>query len=63
MGNYKLTGGVDGVGGKIEGDRVEAVPGGDGRVGFVGEEGIESEFDVREEIRPAVGRERDVTGS
>ena len=51
------------MGGKIEGDRVEAVPGGEGRVGLVGEEGIESEFDVREEIRPAVGRERYVTGS
>ena len=41
---------------------MEAVPGGDGRVGFVGEEGIESEFDVREEIRPAVRGERDMTG-
>ena len=54
MGNHKLTGGVDGVGGKVKGDRMEAVPGGEGRVGFEGEHVIEGKFNVRKEIRPAV---------
>ena len=63
MNNHKLTGGVDGVGGKIKGERVEAVPGGEGRVGLVRADVIESEFNMRKEIRPAVGGERHVTGS
>ncbi len=36
MDNHKLTGGVDGVGGKVKGDRMKAVPGREGRVGFIG---------------------------
>ncbi len=35
MGNNKLTGGVDGVSGKVKGDRVKAVPGREGRVGLI----------------------------
>ena len=50
------------MGGKIEGDRVEAVPGGEGRVGFVGEDGVKGEFNVGKEVRPAVRREGDMTG-
>ena len=46
MGNNKLTGGVDGVRGKVERKVVEAVPSRQSRVGFVGEHGIECEFDV-----------------
>ncbi len=63
MNNHKLTGGVDGVGGKIKGERVEAVPGGEGRVGLVRADVIESKFDMRQEIGPAVGGERHMTGS
>jgi hypothetical protein len=63
MGNHKLTRGVDGVGGKVKGDRMEAVPGGEGRVGFEGEHVIEGKFNVGKEIRPAVGGERHVTSS
>ena len=63
MGNHKLTGGVDGVGGKVKGDRMEAVPGGERRVGFIRADVIEGKFNVRKEIRPAVGGERHVTGS
>ncbi len=63
MNNYKLTGGVDRVGGKVKGERVEAVPGGEGRVGLVRADVIESKFNMRKEIRPAVGGERYVTGS
>ena len=63
MNNHKLTGGVDGVGGKVEGERVEAVPGGEGRVGLVRADVIEGKFSKRQEIRPAVRGERHVTGS
>ena len=62
MGNNKLTGGVDGVSSKIKRERVETMPGRDGRVGFPRVDGVESEFDLGEEIRPAGGGERDVTG-
>ena len=62
MGNNKLTGGVDWVSSKIKGERVEAMPGRDGRVGFPRADGVESEFDLGEEIRPAGGGERDVAG-
>jgi hypothetical protein len=36
VGNNKLTGGVDGVSGKIKGDRMEAVPGRERGIGFIG---------------------------
>ena len=62
MSNNKLTGGVDGVSSKVKGERVEAMPGREGRVGFPRADGIECEFNGGEEIRPAGGGERDVTG-
>ncbi len=40
MSNNKLTGGVDGVRGKVEGSVVEAVPSRQSRVGFIGADGI-----------------------
>ena len=39
-GQQQADRGVDGVSGKVKGDRVEAVPGGEGRVGFVREDVI-----------------------
>ena len=63
MGNHKLTGGVDGVGGKVKGDRMEAVPGWEGRVGFKGEHVIEGKLNMGKEIRPAVGGKGHVRGS
>ena len=62
MSNNKLTGRVDGVSSKVKGERVEAMPGREGRVGFPRADGIEGEFNLGEEIRPAGGGERDVTG-
>ena len=47
---------------KIEGAAVEAVMGGDGGVGGPGAEVVEGEFDVRDEVIPSVGGERDVRG-
>ena len=47
---------------KVKGERVEAMPGREGRVGFPRADGIECEFNLGEEIRPAGGGERDVTG-
>jgi hypothetical protein len=38
------------------------MPGREGRVGFPRADVIEGEFDVREEIRPAIGWEGDMTG-
>ena len=62
MGNNKLTGGVDGVRGEVEGKVVEAMPGRQSRVGFVGEDGVKGEFNVGKEVKPAVRREGDMTG-
>jgi hypothetical protein len=39
---------------------VQTMPGGKGGVGFVGTEGVERELGLGEEVRPAVGRKRDV---
>jgi hypothetical protein len=63
VGNNKLTGGVDGVSGKVKGDRVEAVPGREGRVGLIRADGIKGKLDLGKEIRPAVRGKRHVTGS
>ncbi len=60
MGNNKLTGGVDGVRGKVEGSVVQAMPSRQRRVGFEGADVVKGEFDVGKEVRPAVGRKRDV---
>ncbi len=48
----KLACGMDGVGGKIEGLSVDAVPGGEDGVGAIGAHVVEGEFREREEIRP-----------
>ncbi len=58
---HKLTGGVDGVRGKVEGSVVQAMPSRQGRVGFEGADVVKGEFDVRKEVRPAVRGERDMT--
>ncbi len=62
MGNSKLTGWIDGVRSEVKRNRVEAMPGREGRVGFPQSDVVEGEFDVREEFRPAVRGERDMTG-
>ena len=46
MNNNKLTGGVDGVRGEVEGSGVEAMPGRQGRVGFPGTDVVKGKFDV-----------------
>ena len=48
----KLACGMDGVGGKIEGLSVDAMPGGEDRVGAIGAHVVEGEFRERKEIRP-----------
>jgi hypothetical protein len=59
-GNDKLAGGVNRVGGKAEGNTMETMPGRERWVGFPRAEGVERELRLRDEIRPAVVRERDV---
>ena len=49
--------------GKVKGDRVEAVPGREGRVGLIRADGIKGKLDLGKEIRPAVRGKRHVTGS
>ena len=41
---------------------MEAMPSRQRRVGFPGTNGVEGEFDVGEQVRPAVRREGDMTG-
>jgi hypothetical protein len=55
MGHDELACGMDGVGGKVEGLSVDAVPGGEDGVGAIGSHVVEGEFREREEIRP-IGR-------
>jgi hypothetical protein len=62
MGNDKLTGGVDGVGGEIERKVMEAVPGRQRGVGCEGADVVKGEFDVGKEVRPTVRWERDMAG-
>ena len=62
MGNNKLTGGVDGVRGKVEGRVVKAMPSRQRRVRFEGADVVKGEFDVGKEVRPAVRGERDMAG-
>ena len=62
MSNNKLTGGVDGVRGKVEGSVVKAMPSRQRRVGFEGADVVKGEFDVGKEVRPAVRGERDMAG-
>ena len=62
MGNDKLTGGVDGVGGEVERKVMEDMPGRQRRVGFEGADVVKGEFDVGKEVRPTVRWERDMAG-
>ena len=62
MSNNKLTGGVDGVRGKVEASVVQAMPSRQRRVGFEGADVVKGEFDVGKEVRPAVRGERDMAG-
>ncbi len=62
MCNGELACRVDGMGGKVEGLSVDAVPGGEEGIGAVGSQVIEGELSEREEIRPAVRGNRDVSG-
>jgi hypothetical protein len=59
-GNNKLAGGMNGVGGKTKGGTMLAMPGRKRRVGFPGLVGVERELGLGKEVRPAVGRKRDV---
>ena len=59
-GNDKLVGGVNGVGGKAKGGTMQAMPGRNRWVGFPGSEDVECELGLGKEVRPAVGRKRDV---
>jgi hypothetical protein len=43
-GNNKLAGGVNGVGGKAKGGRMQVMPGRKSWVGFPGSEGVEREL-------------------
>ena len=62
MGNNKLTGGVDRVGGKVERSGMKVMPSRQRRVGFPGTNGVEGELDVGEQVRPAIRWEGDMTG-
>ena len=46
-GQQQVDRGVDGVGVKIEGSGVKAMPRRQRRVGFIGADGVEGEFNVR----------------
>ncbi len=60
MSNDELACGKDGMGGKVEGLSVEAVPGGEKGIGTVGTQMVEGEFSKREEISPVVRGKRNV---
>ena len=62
MSNNKLTGGVDGMRGKVEGRVVKAMPSRQRRVRFEGADVVKGEFYVGKEVRPAVRGERDMAG-
>ncbi len=48
------------MGDKAKGGMMQAMPGRERRVGFLGSEGVERELRLGKEVRPAVGRKRDV---
>ena len=48
------------MGGETKGDAVEAMPRGEGGIGSPGEKVVETELRLREQVRPAIGRESDV---
>ena len=62
MSDNKLTGGVDGVRGKVKGSVVKAMPSRQRRVGFEGADVVKGEFYVGKEVGPAVRGERAMTG-
>ena len=62
MGNNKLPGGVDGVGGKIKGGRVQTVPGRECGVGLPGTEMVEGELGGGKKIRLAIRGKGNVAG-
>jgi hypothetical protein len=51
---------MDGMGGETEGDAVEAMPRREGGIRRPGEKGVETELRLREQVRPAIGRESGV---
>ena len=55
MGNNKLTGGVDGVRGEVEGSGVETMPGRHRRVGLPGTHGVEGKEAQFGEVSQASG--------
>ena len=60
-GHHKFPGGVDRVGGKIEGVRSKTVPSGERRIGELRTKMVECKFGLRQQVRPAIRRERDVS--
>ena len=60
MGDHELPGRVDGVGGEAKGDAVETMPRREGGVRSEREKVVEGQFRLREQVRPAIGRESDV---
>ena len=48
------------MGDETKGDAVEAMPRREGGIGSPGEKGVETELRLREQVRPAIGRESDV---
>ena len=48
------------MGGEAKGDTVEAMPRREGGIGSPGEKGVETELRLREQVRPAIGRKRNV---
>ena len=61
MGDHKLPGWVDGVGGKAERHAVEAMPRREGGIGSPRQKGVKAELRLREQVRPAIGRKSKVT--
>lgn len=62
VGNNELPGGVDRVGIEVERERVEPVPGREGRIKGPRAEMVQGEFGLGEEVGPAIGREGDMAG-
>ena len=60
-GHHKLPGGVDGVGGKIKRVRSKTVPSRERRIGEPRTKMVECKFGLRQQVRPAIRGERDVS--
>ena len=48
------------MGGEAKGDAVEAMPRREGGIGSPGQKGVKTELRLREQVRPAIGRKRNV---